>query len=149
MPNSTGAEEELAARGITVVDPSEVLKEQRPREDFNIPGMVPPPVALDETHPLWKAEPAYVYGDTNVLLEGVRQAQSLLNTAVYDDLPLKVEEKLEQTKITTQLDRSMQQAVLSALVFDTEQVKNAIVKVPDRPAYKLPRTYGISEGRRK
>ncbi|XP_049285905.1 39S ribosomal protein L37, mitochondrial [Anopheles funestus] len=148
VPNSTGAEEELAARGVVVVDPAEVLKERRPREEFHIPGMVPPPVPFNETHPLWQSEPAYVYGDTNVLLEGVRQAQSLLNTVVFDDLPLKLEEKLEQTKIATQLDRSMQQAVLSALVFDTEQVKTALVKVPDRPAYKLPRMYGISEGRR-
>uniref|UniRef100_A0A182QBX1 Large ribosomal subunit protein mL37 n=1 Tax=Anopheles farauti TaxID=69004 RepID=A0A182QBX1_9DIPT len=148
VPNSTKAEEELVARGITVVDPKDVLKEQHPRQDFKIAGMVPPPVAFDESHPLWKSEPAFVYGDTNLLLEGVRQAQALLNTAVYDDLPLKMEEKLDQTKITTQLDRSMQQAVLSALVFDTEQVKTAIVKVPERPAYKLPRTYGISEGRR-
>uniref|UniRef100_A0A182YKH1 Large ribosomal subunit protein mL37 n=1 Tax=Anopheles stephensi TaxID=30069 RepID=A0A182YKH1_ANOST len=148
VPNSTGAEEELVARGIIARDPSEVVKENLPREEFRIPGMVPPPVAYDETHPLWQAEPAFVYGDTNVLLEGVRQAQSLLNTVVFDDLPLKMEEKLDQTKIATPLDRSMQQAVLSALVFDTEQVKTAIQKVPDRPAYKLPRTYGISEGRR-
>ncbi|XP_053658205.1 39S ribosomal protein L37, mitochondrial [Anopheles marshallii] len=148
VPNSTGAEEELAARGITVVEPAEVIKVQHPRENYHFPGMVSPPVAFDETHPLWQSEPAYVYGDSNVLLEGVRQAQSLLNTVVFDDLPLKMEEKLDQTKIATHLDRSMQQAVLSALVFDTEQVKNAIIKVPDRPAYKLPRTYGISEGRR-
>ncbi|XP_058130584.1 large ribosomal subunit protein mL37 [Anopheles ziemanni] len=148
VPNSTGAEEELAARGIRVVDPEEVLKEQRPREHFHIPGMVPPPVAFDETHPLWQQEQAYVFRDSNVLLEGVRQAQCLLNTVVFDDLPLKIEEKLDQTKLPNQLDRSMQQSVLSALVFDTEQVKTTIIKVPERPAFKLPRAYGISEGRR-
>ncbi|XP_053669887.1 39S ribosomal protein L37, mitochondrial [Anopheles nili] len=148
VPNSTGAEEELVARGISVVDPKTLIKEVRPREKFNIPGMVPPSVAFDETHPLWHSQPAYVFGNTNLLLEGVRQAQNILNTTVFDELPMKLEEKLEKTKLTTQLDRSMQQAVLSALVFDTEQVKTAVVKVPERPAFKLPRTYGISEGRR-
>uniref|UniRef100_A0A182JCR3 Large ribosomal subunit protein mL37 n=1 Tax=Anopheles atroparvus TaxID=41427 RepID=A0A182JCR3_ANOAO len=153
VPSSTGAEEELAARGIAVLDPEAVLKGVRPQDGdekktFPIPGMLPPPQAFDATHPLWQSEQAFVYGDTNVLLEGVRQAQCLLNTVVFDDLPLKIEERLDQTKLSNQLDRSMQQSVLSALVFDTEQVKLAIKKVPERPAYTLPRTYGISEGRR-
>ncbi|XP_058059130.1 large ribosomal subunit protein mL37 [Anopheles bellator] len=148
VPNSTGAEEELAARGIEVRDPKDVLKVQLPRQEFNFPGILAPSIVHDETHPLWQSQQAYVYGDRNVLLEGVRQSQALLNTVVFDDLPLKMEEKLDQTKLPAQLDRSMQQAVLSALVFDTEQVKKAIVKVEDRPAYVLPRSYGISEGRR-
>ncbi|XP_052888632.1 39S ribosomal protein L37, mitochondrial isoform X2 [Anopheles moucheti] len=145
VPLSTGAEEELAARGIVVVEPKEVLKEQRPRVNFHVPGIVPPPVAFDEMHSVREYKPAYVYGDTNVLLEGVRQAQSLLNTVVFDDLPLKMKEKLEQTIITSRVDRSMQQAVL---LYDAEQSKRVYVKVPDRPAYNLPREYGLSEGRK-
>lgn len=97
---------------------------------------------------MYKSEKCYLYKDRNVLLEGIRQAQVLLNTVVYDELPLKVEERLEKTKIPIQLDRSMQQSVLAALVFDTEQVKTAVVKDPERPAFKYPRNYGISNERR-
>lgn len=149
VPSETGATAELAARGIPVVDPSEVIRERRelgPRVE--VVGQLPPEVKFDENHPLYKREPCYVFGDRNVLLEGVRQAQVLLNAVVYDELPLKVEERLEKTKIPTVLDRSMQQSVLAALVFDAEQVKTAVVKDPERPAYKLPRNYGISDERR-
>lgn len=149
VPSETGATAELAARGIPVVDPSEVIRERRelgPRVE--VVGQLPPEVKFDENHPLYKREPCYVFGDRNVLLEGVRQAQVLLNAVVYDELPLKVEERLEKTKIPTALDRSMQQSVLAALVFDAEQVKTAVVKDPERPAYKLPRNYGISDERR-
>ncbi|KAL1375215.1 hypothetical protein pipiens_017626 [Culex pipiens pipiens] len=149
VPSETGATAELAARGIPVVDPNALIRERRelgPRVE--VVGQLPPEVKFDETHPLYKREPCYVYGDRNVLLEGVRQAQVLVNTVVYDELPLKVEERLEKTKIPTALDRSMQQSVLAALVFDAEQVKTAVVKDPERPAYKLPRNYGISDERR-
>ncbi|XP_065073293.1 large ribosomal subunit protein mL37 [Ochlerotatus camptorhynchus] len=145
LPSETGAQTELAGRGIPVLDPAEVLKERR--EEFTniqVVGPLPPEVQLDENHPLYKREQCYLYGDRNVLLEGVRQAQVLLNTVVYDELPLKVEERVDKTKIPTQLDRSMQQSVLAALVFETEQVKTALIKDPERPAFKFPRVYGIS-----
>ncbi|XP_058452028.1 large ribosomal subunit protein mL37 [Malaya genurostris] len=148
VPAETGAQTELAARGIPVVDPNELIKTKREFVPFEIVGQLPPKVKRDVNHPLYKSEPCYLFSDGNVLLEGVKQAQALLNTVVYDELPLKVEERLESTKIPTQLERSMQQSVLAALVFDAEQVKTAIVKVPDRPAFKLPRNYGISNERK-
>ncbi|XP_001662478.2 39S ribosomal protein L37, mitochondrial [Aedes aegypti] len=150
VPSETGAQAELAARGIPVVlDPTELIRERREVDlNLKVVGQLPPEVQLDENHPLYKQEPCYLYGDRNILLEGTRQAQVLLNTAIYDELPLKVEERLDRTKIPTQLDRSMQQSVLAALVFDTEQVKVGIVKDPERPAYKFPRVYGISNERR-
>ncbi|XP_062555418.1 large ribosomal subunit protein mL37 [Armigeres subalbatus] len=150
VPNDTGAQAELAAHGLPVVEnPSELLKEPRERgPKFEVVGQLPPVAHLDENHPLYKSEQCYLYGDRNVLLEGVRQAQILLNTIVYDELPLKVEERVDKTKIPTPLDRSMQQSVLAALVYDTEQVKIGIVKDPERPAFKFPRVYGISDERR-
>lgn len=150
LPSETGAQAELAARGIPVLDPNEVIQERREvNPNIQVAGQLPPEVQLDENHPLYKREPCYLYGDRNVLLEGVRQAQVLLNTVVYDELPLKVEERVDKTKIPTQLDRSMQQSVLAALVFDAEQVKTGLVKDPERPAFKFPRVYGISSERKK
>lgn len=149
VPAETGAEAELLAHGIPVVDPNELIKERREvNPNIQIIGQLPPEVQLDENHPLYKQEPCYVYGDRNVLLEGVRQAQVLLNTVVYDELPLKVQERVDKTKIPAQLDRSMQQSVLAALVFDTEQVKTTLLKDPERPAFKFPRVYGISSERK-
>ncbi|XP_055524558.1 39S ribosomal protein L37, mitochondrial [Wyeomyia smithii] len=148
VPVETGAQAELEARGIPVIDANELLKEPLDTTQYNLLGQLPPEQKLDQSHPLYKEEPCYLYGDRNVLLEGVRQAQVLLNTVVYDELPLRVEERLEKTKIPAQLDRSMQSSVMAALVFDTEQVKTATVKIPERPAFKLPRNYGISNERR-
>ncbi|XP_055641492.1 39S ribosomal protein L37, mitochondrial [Toxorhynchites rutilus septentrionalis] len=149
VPMETGADVELAARGIPVVDPNELIKDHKvPLPRLKVIGQLPPEVQRDENHPLYKPEECYLYGDRDVLLEGVRQAQVLLNTVVYDELPLKMKERLDRAKVPTQLDRSMQQSILAALVFDAEQVKRPIVKVPERPAYKLPREYGISNERR-
>lgn len=148
VPVETKAQAELAAHGIPVVDANELIREPRETVRYNILGQLPPEPKWDQNHPLYQKEPCYLYGDRNVLLEGVRQAQILLNTVVYDELPLKLEERLEKIKIPAQLDRSMQQSVLAALVYDAEQVKTEIVKVPERPAFKLPRNYGISNERK-
>ncbi|XP_055595416.1 39S ribosomal protein L37, mitochondrial [Uranotaenia lowii] len=149
VPTELGAAAELAARGIPVVEARQVLDGDWKREIISKPvGQLPPETALDENHPLYKQEACYQYSDSNVLLEGVRQAQVLLNTIVYEELPSKYEERIEKLKIPTQLDRSMQQSVLAALVFDAEQVKTAKIKDPERPAYTFPRVYGISDQRK-
>lgn len=43
----------------------------------------------------------------------------------------------------------MQDVVRTSFLFDAQQEKLPIRKVPDRPAYVLPRDYGITEFRRK
>lgn len=42
------------------------------------------PVVFDETHPDYNEQPCLTYGDGNVLLEGLKQAQVLTNTVVLD-----------------------------------------------------------------
>jgi large subunit ribosomal protein L37 len=84
-----------------------------------------------------------------VLLEGVRQAQNLLNTLVIDEYPTVVEERLAKIKIPISMDRSMQQSVLASQLFDAEQVKlYKKIKDPNRPAFTFPRLYGISSERK-
>jgi large subunit ribosomal protein L37 len=82
-------------------------------------------------------------------MEGVTQAQVLLKAIVINELPAKLEESLTKQNIPTIADLAMQQSVMAACVFDAEQKKTAIVKLADRPAYVLPRGYGITDARRK
>ena len=112
-------------------------------------GYLPKEVKYDETYKLWKANAAYSYGDTYVLLEGVPQAQLLLKTHVVDQLPEQIEKLAENSAISSQSDLNMHNAILSSHIFDAEQKKLAKQKVPDRPAYNLPRNFGISDDRKK
>lgn len=116
--------------------------------DLNIIGYQPKQISLDETHPDWHSQPAHLYRDHNVVLEGVAQAQNLTKTVHIKSFPDRIEELLAKTNITESVDRAMQEAVLTSNVYDAEQKKTAIVKDPLRPAFVLPRNYGITDSRR-
>lgn len=103
---------------------------------------------LDESHPGWKEQKCYTFGDSNVLLEGLEQAQVLLKTLTVDRLPSKVEQLLAKSNVPDSVDMSVRSAILTSNLFDAEQKKLAIRKDPNRPAYVLPRDYGITDARR-
>lgn len=98
----------------------------------------------------WHSDPIYMFKDTNVLLEGVPQAQILLNTIKFTGYPEKLEELIHKTTIPTTVDKSMQQSVVNACVYDAEQAKLGYkVKDHARPAFNFPRVYGITDIRMK
>lgn len=52
-------------------------------------------VQLDESHPLYKSDPCYCLGDSNVLLDGLDQAKLLLNTVqIQEGLPKEIEDEI-------------------------------------------------------
>lgn len=78
------------------------------------------------------------------------QAQVLLNTLRIEGYTEKMEDQLQNLKIPTSVEKAMYQSVMSACVFDTEQVKLGHKKKDlERPAFNFPRIYGISDLRRK
>lgn len=79
----------------------------------------------------------------------MRQAQLLTKSAVVDGLPAGVEQVIDSVKIPSRSDAFMQDVVRTSFLFDAQQEKLPKRKVPDRPAYVLPRDYGITEFRRK
>lgn len=113
------------------------------RENFVFDKLVPDPVVIQQE------KAAYVLRDENVLLEGTAQAQVLLKTIQVDGFPKNVEEKLEQAKISPSTNRNVQNAILASHLFDCEQKKTAIMKVPEKPMFVLPRNYGITDDRKK
>jgi len=138
-PLDTGAEAYLASRGIQVIDANAFLKPPSVKE-------------RQQQQPLpenWNNQPCYLFKDENVLLEGVAQAQALLNTLKVDGYPEKVEDFIHKTSIPTSVDKNLQQSILNACVFDAEQTKlRRKIKDPERPAYNFPRVYGISDHRK-
>lgn len=115
---------------------------------IQIEHIFPKPLLLDETHPEWNDQKCYLFNDSNVLLEGLEQAQVLLKTLVVDRLPNKVEQLLSKSNISDSSDVSVRNAILTSHLFDAEQKKLAIRKDPNRLAYVLPRDYGITDARR-
>lgn len=112
-------------------------------------GYLPKEEVFDSTHPLWKEQKCHIFGDSNVLIEGMRQAQLLTKSAVVDGLPASVEQVIDSIKIPSRSDAFMQDAVRTSFLFDAQQEKLPIRKVPEKPAYVLPRDYGITDFRRK
>lgn len=110
--------------------------------------LLPPPPAEDETHPNWHKEPCFLYGNENVLLEGLQQAQVLTNTVAVNNFPSKIEKSIDEMKVSHHVGANIYQAIMASHVYDSERVKLPKVKLPDRPQINLPRVYGISRERR-
>lgn len=116
---------------------------------IKIVGPHEPSVLLDMDHPGYKEKPCYTLKHTNVLLEGISQAQVLTKTIIAEDkLPPKIEE-LAAIPAPKAIHENVKKAILSANVFDCEQKKLPKIKEPERPAYNFPRILGISDKRRK
>lgn len=119
------------------------------RVKFDLQNIFDHPVPKDETHPDFKERGIYLFGDSNVPVYGVPQAQSLLKTIVIDGMPDRVEKQFASVKLSSDLERSMQQSVLVSHLLDAEQQKTAKIKDPLKPMYVFPRNYGITEARKK
>ncbi|XP_028165329.1 39S ribosomal protein L37, mitochondrial [Ostrinia furnacalis] len=149
VPVDTGVEDALKAKGIPVEDALEFVKDKpETHERLNIVGQYELPLPLDENHPNYKEKPCYTLKNTNVLLEGISQAQVLTKTIIAEDkLPVKIEE-LAQIAAPKAIHENVKKAILSANVFDCEQEKLPKIKDPARPAYNFPRILGITDRRR-
>jgi large subunit ribosomal protein L37 len=59
---------------------------------------VPKPVLFDEKHPFYHQRSCYTYNENNVLIEGFKQAQVLINAVeVKQGLPVAIEDLKETT----------------------------------------------------
>ncbi|KAJ8723920.1 hypothetical protein PYW07_007900 [Mythimna separata] len=149
IPIDTGVEKHLKAKGIKVEDALEFIQgEPEKRERINIVGPYERPLPLDRNHPDYKEQPCYTLKSTNVLLEGIAQAQVLTKTIIAENtLPPNIEE-LAQVPAPSAIHENIKKAILSANVFDCEQKKLPKIKDPERPAYNFPRILGITDRRR-
>ncbi|XP_037955988.1 39S ribosomal protein L37, mitochondrial [Teleopsis dalmanni] len=142
--HDTGAQAELEKLGIAVVDPNDIVNPKHPFEKVEIVGYKEKEILNDETHPNWHEKRCHVYGDGNVLLEGVPQAELLTKTIEIIGFPKNITEAIQRMQIPNTVERSVQHSILSSHVYDAEQVK--LPKA--RTYYVLPNTYGISYPRR-
>lgn len=113
---------------------------------------MPPPKevkVIDETHPLWNSRKCHIFGDTNVLLTGMSQAQVLTKTICVDGLPEKLQAKVDSINLPRESDIAMKNSVLAAHLFDAEQKILEKIKDPLRPAWNFPLSYGITRHRKK
>lgn len=116
---------------------------------IQIVGCQEPSVLLNKDHPDYKEKPCYTLKHTNVLLEGISQAQVLTKTIIAEDkFPPKIEE-LAAIPAPKAIHETVKKTILSANVFDCEQEKLPKIKDTKRPAYNFPRILGITDKRRK
>lgn len=146
VPRDTGAQSEVEKLGLTVVDAKDFVNGKCSKnEESDTTTSI---VEEDKSHPNWHSEKCRIYSDSNVLIEGVPQAQVLTKTLEINGLPKQLEEKLEKIQLSTQSERNIRNAILASHVFDSEQAKTAIIKIPERPAFVTPRNYGITDSRK-
>lgn len=115
---------------------------------FKFERLAHQPLPLDPNHPDYNERHCYAVDDAHVVLEGLAQAQVLTRSVAVEGLPSEVAQLITSNAIPEESDRNARIATLTAHVFDAEQVKLAIRKDPKRPAFVLPRDYGISDERR-
>ncbi|XP_026470829.1 39S ribosomal protein L37, mitochondrial-like [Ctenocephalides felis] len=146
----TGAEAALTAKGIPVIDASEAIKEKRQIEKIDVIGIIPKPIAFDETHPNYHERKCHFFRDHNVLLEGVKQSLVVTKSIQLKEnsLPEHLENEISNTEVPNRVHDLVKRAIFSANVFDTEQEKLPKVTDPLRPAFNFPRRLGISDHRR-
>lgn len=150
VARDTGAAAELTRLGIDVHNPQDVVKE--PRKTFEKFVSADPrriDASEDAFNPNWHAKPCHVYGDSNVLLEGLPQAQVLTKTIEINGFPKNIEESINKMQLNSNVDKNVQNSILASHVLDAQQVKLPKIKIPERPAFNLPREYGISHSRRR
>lgn len=148
VARDTGAAAELAKFGIEVQDPKQVLF--KPRKNYELfPEHNSKLSEAEAFNPNWHAKVCHVYGDSDVLLEGVAQAQNLTKTIEINGFPKNIEETISKMQLNSSVDKNIKNSILASHVFDAEQVKLPKIKIPERPAYNLPREYGISHQRRR
>ncbi|XP_060646402.1 large ribosomal subunit protein mL37 [Drosophila nasuta] len=148
VPKDTGAAAELLKMGVQVKTSEDVLNPKTEPKLVEIVGASLKPIPEDETHPNWHTTACHLFGDSNVLLGGLPQAQVLTNSIEINEFPRQIDEAIFNAQFPKTLDRSVQNAIFSSQLLDAQQVKLPKIKLADRPAYNLPRLYGISQERR-
>lgn len=121
------------------------LVDRRPKANRPYREVVMP---RDETHPLWNSRPCFIYGDSNVLVNGLDQAQILTKSQMYNTLPKRIQDTVQNTEIPPESDKYLKNATLAAYLFDAEQEKLPKIKDPLRPAWVFYRVYNITNQRK-
>lgn len=98
---------------------------------------------------MWNTQKCHIFGDTNVLVLGVPQAQLLTKTVCVDGLPEKLQATIDGLEVSRETNTSMKDNIVAAHLFDAQQEKLEKLKDPTRPAWNFPRVHGITRQRKK
>ncbi|XP_030382460.1 39S ribosomal protein L37, mitochondrial isoform X2 [Scaptodrosophila lebanonensis] len=140
----TGAIAELLRYNLDIKSAKKVVNPSPARQDVHIIGPVVETVVENDSHQKWHNETCRNYSDSNVLLGGLAQAQVLTNTIEIRRFPRQIENAIENQQIPSAVDRRIRNAILDSHVFHALQTKLPKTKLVDRPAFNIPRTYGIA-----
>lgn len=117
------------------------------------PELIDPPKFYEhprnETHPWWNSRICHLFGDTNVLISGKRQAQVLTKSLSVNELPENIQKLAQNAVITPETEIQMKNSILQAHLYDTHQEKLVIRKHPEKKMWKYRRDYGITDQRKK
>uniref|UniRef100_W8CD51 Large ribosomal subunit protein mL37 n=1 Tax=Ceratitis capitata TaxID=7213 RepID=W8CD51_CERCA len=101
-----------------------------------------------DTHDRLQATPGYLFGNNNVLVEGLPQALLLTKTIEISDLPESLQQSVNNIQFTALQERGIKMAILGSNVFSADQVKLPKKRSHLRPEYNLPREYSIPKERK-
>lgn len=119
---------------------------------FRVELVEPTPItehARDETHPWWNSRVCHMFGDSNVLIFGQKQAQTLTKTLQFNELPKRIQELADNTQITNETDIQFKNSILQAHLYETHLEKLKIRKHPVKKMWVFPRDYGLTDQRKK
>ncbi|XP_017133446.1 39S ribosomal protein L37, mitochondrial [Drosophila elegans] len=147
VPKETGAVAELLKLGVEVKNPEDLVNAKVERKVVDVVGSLEKKIPEDSRHPDWHSTVCHSYSDNSVLIGGLPQAQALTNCIEIQSFPKQIEDVIANQQLPNSIDKSIRHAILASHVLDAEQVKLPKVRLPERPAFNLPRSYGISHER--
>lgn len=90
-----------------------------------------------------------MFGDSNVLIYGQKQAQTLTKTLLVNELPQSIQDLAKNAEISNETEVQFKNSILQAHLFDTHQEKLVKQKHPTKKMWVFPRDYGITDQRKK
>ncbi|XP_011195002.2 39S ribosomal protein L37, mitochondrial [Zeugodacus cucurbitae] len=136
VPRDTGAAAEVIKNGTSIRNVEDLSKSDAyAKQGRNYIGQ-------DKNHD-WNTKSCHLFGDNNVLLKGIQQAQLLTKTIEVPSLPEGIQDSLDKIQISGLFERNIKGAILASNIFSADQEKLHKKKDTLRPEYNLPREYGI------
>lgn len=115
----------------------------------DIVGAREKPVPEDSRHPDWHPTVCNTYSDNSVLIRVIAAGPGADQLHCDPNISCHIEDAIASQQLPNSVDKSVRHAILASHVLDAEQVKLPKVRLPERPAFNLPCSYGISHERVK
>ncbi|OWF49757.1 39S ribosomal protein L37, mitochondrial-like [Mizuhopecten yessoensis] len=146
VADNKGLPKALVLKGIEIKDPYNNERTSEKLEPVAVPATVVPTKGPEEDLPGYNTKPVMEFTDTTRFIEGIRQAQHLTKSIVYNGMPEGVSSLMDR------VEHSNQNKLLKRIILQSQKWDPAKDKLPRRIdksciKWNFQREYGIPRSR--